>query len=40
MKQDLNKNYRDISDENKSREDDKLTPFDIIIRLPLLRLLP
>lgn len=33
MKQDLNKNYRDISDENKSREDDKLTPFDIIIRL-------
>ncbi|OLS03354.1 hypothetical protein [Tissierella creatinophila] len=33
MRKDLNKNFRDISKENKSREESKITSFDIIIGL-------
>ena len=33
MRKDLNENFRDISDENKSIEDNKLTPSYIIIML-------
>lgn len=33
MRKDLNKNYRDISDENKSKEQKKITISDIIIAL-------
>ena len=33
MRKDLNENFRDISDENKSREESKITFFDIIMGL-------
>lgn len=33
MKEDLKENYRDISKEEKSREESKITSFDIIIGL-------
>ncbi|MGO1470544.1 MAG: hypothetical protein ACTHW2_11025 [Tissierella sp.] len=31
MPKDLKENFRDISSENKSREDSKITSFDIIM---------
>lgn len=33
MRKDLNENFRDINQENKSREDSKITSFDIVMGL-------